>query len=92
MRALTRALADMEVAWPVFAWTERVCSFSNPGDLPSRHKLSEAMRRFNVADGGIVDATAELATTIVGLHERPFSAALLFHRGTTPEHQARNAS
>ena len=92
MRALTRALADMEVAWPVFAWTERVCLFSNPGDLPSRHKLSEAMRRFNVSDGGIVDATAELATTIVGLHERPFSAALLFHRGTTPEHQARNAS
>ena len=92
MRALTRALSDMEVAWPVFAWTERVCSFSNPGDLPSRHKLSEAMRRFNVSDGGIVDATAELATTIVGLHERPFSAALLFHRGTTPEHQARNAN
>ena len=92
MRALTRALADMEVAWPVFAWAERVCSFSNPGDLPSRHKLNEAMRRFNVSDGGVVDVTAELASTIIGLHERPFSAALLFNRGTTPEQQTRNAS
>ena len=57
MRSLTRLLADMEVLWPVYSWIERVPSFSNPGDLPSRDRLAEAITRYNVQDGGTIDAS-----------------------------------
>lgn len=77
MRALTRLLADMEVLWPVYSWVERVCSFSNPGDLPSRNKLSEAMQRFQVTDGGVIDVADDLADIVLRLFKQPFSPALL---------------
>lgn len=83
MRALTRILADMEVLWPVYSWIERVCSFSNPGDLPSRNRLKEAMQRFQVTDGGVIDVTKDLAHVILGLYKQPFCTALLQRGDTT---------
>ena len=77
MRALTRALADMDVIWPAFSWVERVCSYSNPGDLPSRGRLDEAMRRFRLKDGGVVTAPPSICRWIIQLHQRPFAPALL---------------
>ena len=30
MKVLARIMAELELQWPTFSWTERVCSFSNP--------------------------------------------------------------
>ena len=75
MRALTRAMADIDLKWPTFSWTERVCSYSNPADLPSRDRLQEALNRYHLADGGIIEAPPDLVQTIIRLHKFPYDAA-----------------
>ena len=77
MKALTRALADIETLWPHFQWIERVCSFSNPGDLPSRGKLEEAAERFAAKGIGTLDVSRDLEDVVIRLHDNPFDAALL---------------
>eukprot|EP00435_Cladocopium_sp_Y103_P027136 s1919_g6.t1 len=71
MRSLTRLLADIEVCWPAFSWIERVCSFSNPGDLPSRNKVAEAVAKYHLVDGGTLDASAELSHLVLLLFQKP---------------------
>ena len=83
MRSLARALADMEALWPVYSWVERVCSYSNPGDLPSRNRLSEAVIRYNVEDGGTLSASTHLTSAVLQLADRPYSVALLSNGGTS---------
>ena len=77
MRAMARLLSDLEILFPVFTWVERVCSFSNPSDLPSRGKFQEAMSRFNLSDDGPIDATGDLCEMVLQLHRQPFASALL---------------
>ena len=38
LRALARVYHAVEMIWPSMVWLERVASFSNPGDPPSRNK------------------------------------------------------
>ena len=90
MRALTRALADMDVIWPAFSWVERVCSYSNPGDLPSWGRLDEAMRRFRLKDGGVVTApTQHLQMDHSTASETVCTSSSL--SGAQPERYKRNA-
>ena len=72
MRALSRTLADLDLRYPAFSWTERVCSYSNPADLPSRNRLKEAMKRYCLDDGGVVKAPADLVNTLIQLHRSPY--------------------
>jgi len=83
MRALTRVLADMEVLWVVYSWVERVCSFSNPGDLLSRNRLAEAKHRFQVTDGGVIDVSDDLTHVVLTVFKQPFGTALLKRGDTT---------
>ena len=76
MKVLARLLADLELLWPSFSWTERVCSFSNPSDLPSRGKLEEALQKYNLTDGGILDASVDMADLVLKLHQSPYNTAL----------------
>eukprot|EP00435_Cladocopium_sp_Y103_P033666 s1851_g8.t1 len=92
MRSLSRLLADIEALWPGFHWIERVCSYSNPGDLPSRGKLAEAVRRYGIQSIGTLDVSDDLEEITLKLFTTPFDAALL-KLGQTPEHtKARNTS
>ena len=77
MKSLARALADVETLWPHFQWIERVCSFSNPGDLRSRGKLKDAAERFAVQNIATLDVGPELEGLVIQLHDNPFDAALL---------------
>ena len=72
MRALSRMLADLDLRYPAFSWTERVCSYSNPADLPSRNRLKEAMKRYCLDDGGVVKAPADLVNTLIQFHRSPY--------------------
>jgi len=84
MKVLARLMAELELQWPTFSWTERVCSFSNPSDLPSRGKLEEALVRYDLNDGGTLDASGELEDLVLDLHKSPYKAALS-NLGTPPE-------
>ena len=84
MKVLARNLADLEIKWPSFSWTERVCSFSNPADLPSRGKLEVALRQYNLDDGGVLDASGHLVQLVLDLHRSPYQVALQ-HLGTQTE-------
>ena len=84
MKVLARLMAELELQWPTFSWTERVCSFSNPSDLPSRGKLVEALVRYDLNDGGTLDASGELEDLVLDLHKSPYKAALS-NLGTPPE-------
>ena len=76
MKVLARILADLEINWPSFSWTERVCSFSNPADLPSRDKLEVALRQYNLDNGGVLDASGHLEQLVLELHRSPYKVAL----------------
>ena len=72
MRALSRLMADVDLCWPSLSWTERVCSYSNPADLPSRDRLKEAMQRYNLKDGGTVPAPTALVNALLQLCKSPY--------------------
>ena len=76
MKVLARLLADLELHWPTFSWIERVCSFSNPSDWPSRGTLEEALHKYNLTDGGILDASIDMADLVLDLHQSPYNTAL----------------
>ena len=81
MKVLARILADLEINWPSFSWKERVCSFSNPADLPSREKLEVAMRQYNLDNSGVLDASSPLEQLVLELHRSSYQVALQ-HLGT----------
>ena len=68
-------MADIEIRWPTASWTERVCSFSNPADLPSRGKLAEALLRYNLVDGKLLDASNDFTEIVIQLLHSPCKAA-----------------
>ena len=72
MRSLSRMLADLDLRYPAFPWTERVCSYSNPADLPSRNRLKEAMKRYCLDDGGVIKAPADLVNALIQFHRSPY--------------------
>ena len=41
LMAMARILQSSETQWPTLMWVERVASYSNPSDGPSRHKVKE---------------------------------------------------
>ena len=41
LMAMARVLQSWETQWPTLMWVERVASFSNPADGPSRHRVTE---------------------------------------------------
>ena len=71
-KALSRLMADVDLGWPSFSWTENVCSYSNPADLPSRNRLEEAMQRYGSKDGGTVQAPSALVSALIQLHRSPY--------------------
>ena len=85
MQALARMLAYIDLEWPTNSWTERVCSYSNPADLPSRGRTAEACSRFNLVDGGTIDSLDELSAQLIQMHNNPYQAALST-QGTKTEH------
>ncbi|CAE7226871.1 unnamed protein product [Symbiodinium sp. CCMP2592] len=62
LRAMARVMQSIEISHPSVLWYERVCSFSNPADMPSRGDAEAAARLFGGrvvnlgSDGPVRDA------------------------------------
>lgn len=85
MRSLTRMLAFLELKWPMLAWTERVCSFSNPADLPSRDRKAEAMSKYDLKDGGNMDTPSDVVEALIRLFHFPYQQPALQEMGEQTE-------
>jgi hypothetical protein len=55
----------MEASLPCFVWYERIASYCNPADLPSRARIDEACKRWGLTFGGDIALPAELLTALV---------------------------
>ena len=72
LRSMARLFHLIEVARPAMIWLERVASFSNPGDAPSRGKTSDMQE----ALGAIVISCTDqnwLVEALLNLGARPFA-------------------
>jgi len=75
MRSLSRVMADMDLKWPPFSWTERFCSYWNPADLPSRDRVQEALEKYHLENGRIIEAPTELVQLVIQMHQCTYNAA-----------------
>ena len=62
---MSHACACMEASLPCFVWYERIASYCNPADLPSRARIDEACKRWGLTFGGDIALPAELLTALV---------------------------
>ena len=62
---MAHACSCLEGAMPCYLWYERIASYCNPADLPSRRKTDEACQRWHLNFGGDIALPAELFTSIL---------------------------
>jgi hypothetical protein len=62
---MAHACSCLEGAMPCYLWYERIASYCNPADLPSRRRTAEACQKWNLGFGGDVSLPAELYTSIL---------------------------
>ena len=56
-------------------WYERVCSFSNPSDLPSRGNIRQALVDYCLKDGGMIHGDDDLVDLVLQLADEPYQVA-----------------
>ena len=77
LRALARIFHSIETAYPAMIWLERVASFSNPGDAPSRNYTQEAVKNFDAValtcddQNWLVEAALKLGASQFAVLEVP---------------------
>ena len=75
MKSLARILSDIDVSFPTMSWFERVCSFSNPADLPSRGRIAEAVTLYDLTDGGMLSCDDDFVGRLLQLTHDPYQVA-----------------
>ena len=75
MKAMARILGDIDVTFPTMSWFERVCSFSNPADLPSSGKVMDAVSSYGLTDCGTLIGDQELLDRVLQLTHDPYHVA-----------------
>ena len=65
MFRMSHAVACMEALLPSFTWYERIASYCNPADLPSRFRSMEACERWSLCYGGDIALPAEMLSGLV---------------------------
>eukprot|EP00435_Cladocopium_sp_Y103_P055901 s883_g18.t1 len=61
---MAHACACIEAVMPCFIWYERIASYCNPADLPSRMRTDEACRRWALENSGDIALPPELLTAL----------------------------
>ena len=74
MRSMTRQLCEIEIHFPSFIWFERVPSFSNPADMPSRLKVREACQLMHLDEVEPLLISDSFAQSIINLKDEPYSS------------------
>ena len=62
---MAHACSCLEGAMPCYLWYERIASYCNPADLPSRRQAEQACRKWNLKLGGDISLPSELCTSII---------------------------
>ena len=55
--------------------SERVCSFSNPSDLPSRGNVRQALVDYFLEDRGMIQGSDDLVDLVLQLTDEPYQVA-----------------
>ena len=79
MKSLARLLCEIEIDFPSFIWIERVPSFSNPADMPSRLKVKEACHLMHLDEVEPLLVSDAFAQSVINMKDDPYSS---FSRGT----------
>ena len=74
LMSMSRVLQQIELEKPSSVWLERVCSFSNPSDMPSRKQTKQAAELFKAFEHGVLRVPPELVDAILTLHREPFAS------------------
>ena len=72
MQVLCRVLQQIELESPSSIWYERVASYSNPGDLPSRRQSERASKIYNAISEAVWVPPSCIGEAITSLHHKPF--------------------
>lgn len=73
LQSLTRVLQQVELESPSLVWYERVASFSNPSDMPSRGKTAMAAKLFGAKPLDPWVCPQKIVDAIKALQHKPFS-------------------
>ena len=81
MVALCRVLQQIELERPSSIWLERVASFSNPSDMPSRDQMELAAKLFNARVTEELRVPDQLVNAITSLHGNPHATLNALFQG-----------
>ena len=75
MKAMCRFMCEIEARFPAFIWYERVCSFSNCADKPSRGEVDVSARELSVQGLSPLVCENFVHEPIISMRDRPYRAA-----------------
>eukprot|EP00435_Cladocopium_sp_Y103_P042429 s357_g11.t1 len=81
LMSMSRVLQQVELEMPSSVWLERVCSFSNPSDMPSRKQVAMAAKLFQATPCGVLRVPDFLIDAILTLHQEPYASLNAFTTG-----------
>ena len=73
MMSMNRVVQQIEQEMPSSVWLQRVSSFSNPSDMPSRKQVTSAAELFGATPCGLYKVLEILVEAILSLHEEPYA-------------------
>eukprot|EP00435_Cladocopium_sp_Y103_P012517 s740_g3.t1 len=74
LMSMSRVLQQVELEAPSSVGLERVCSFSNPSDMPSRKQEAKAAELFQATPCGVLRVSDLLIVAILTLHQEPYAS------------------
>ena len=81
LQSMSRVLQQIELEMPSSIWMERVSSFSNPSDMPSRNLVKEAAQLLKASSTGLLRAPQCLTSAIVLMHQQPYASLNALTKG-----------
>ena len=74
LMAMARILQSWETVWPTLIWVERVASYSNPADGPSRHRVKEtAIELGGIPEMELMTLPDDIVEQLVELTNKPLA-------------------
>ena len=79
--AMSRTLQQLELEMPPSVWLERVASYSNPSDMPSRKQVKLAAKLFRASETGVLRVPSRLVDAILLMHREPYASLNALSKG-----------
>ena len=81
LQSMSRVLQQVELEMPSSVWMERVASYSNPSDMPSRNLVDEAALLFKASTSGVLRVPKCLISAIKLMHREPYASLNALTKG-----------